>query len=313
MDAEELDELAQDNITTNNHHQFHSSSEKQLFTIYTEIVTVLIVINICVDIFIIHLIRRFKKLRLSTQNWYIMHISLVNCINLSTTLLHRILMQFDIIHSHVIAIYVQIILIATQLCFLTLLLIDWLLATYSTNNSLRFRKCKTVVVTLIYILYLSCSISFCFLRYVTNMLLTTLFSLLLGYSLLLIFVVVIHIMHCVKRKGVAIDVLLKNTTALRFGTVGILIWLPFVVFLFLSFTIADAYLFYMALVLGLLIICNPLVNLSILYNYNTDFRGSVIQFLRCDSEYVQNLEDNNPSEVTVVFDAKNGVLQQTTE
>lgn len=188
-----------------------------------------------------------------------MHISLINAVNLIGTLFDRITIELDVkvAFTHNIVFYLQLGLILAQLCFLTILLIDWLLATYYQKRSLRFRKVKNVVPHLLYYSVLACVLAVCVLQsYIEFYLIhVTVFILFLVYVLILVFLIAVHITHCCKRTRVT-DAFRESTTGLRIGTVGVLVWIPFLVAVFTSITKHDL-LIYPVLVLFLLVLCNP--------------------------------------------------------
>ncbi|XP_044268286.1 type-1A angiotensin II receptor-like [Tribolium madens] len=268
--------------------------------IFLELFTLVALISLAANCFLVYVIFKYKKLRKETTNKIFLHLNILQAVFLiATPLTLRFAIEFVWsfeVHLCVFCTLYQIELNAqfaiTGILFL--LVCDSYLSIYSKDKYKKFGRFYKYFLISLYVLTGCTSlvtIQYCFTFH--YMVLYAYFVMIVAIIILVVFLIVINIIHVIKKRK------LTNYKSSNIGLVVpnifFLLWSPFLIFLLQSVLGITVDTPITAIILCSLGFSSPVLNLIYVYFYDNNFNVFLRQVFtcRCKEYKNENLEDQS--------------------
>lgn len=263
----------------------------------------------------VHIVRRFKKLKMQIPNIYIFHISVLNimnfvvCVGLIAVELYRNKWHIENLELFVrwmhLVLDVIFSLVFVQFALMTIAIIDWYLYLFAPQKSGKFRKHTSTILTSAYVYLVTVSMYSCavtvlygFPGFLSAILLPVIFfvSLILHLGFLVIY-------QC-RRSSLQ----KPNANLLMIALVRMTLWFTFLLNI-LNAVINSGkvpFLSYVVVVFLLLTILLPVFQLVLLYLYDENYKTALLKVFNCR----RNRHDSEDSveEGAMVYSTSNSVI-----
>jgi hypothetical protein len=276
-----------------------------------EVFTVVGLLSVAANFFIVFVVLKYKKLREDATNLIFLHVNILQvAFLLATPLTIRLTMMFTevtVVYRVVFwALYqIEISVMFAATCFLFLMVRDWYIKLYRKETYVKFCRIYKFGIATVYVLALfitSITIQF---RFQHNMFLITYIIyivMLASVGLFLLFLIVMNIIHAFKKRRITVG--RSGTYGLAIANIFFLLWLPSVLFVIVSIDrVFNTSLFFIGLLP--LSFSTPIFNLIYLYNFDENYNVFLKQLFKCRcNQYSNETLQDQP----VSYNDANGVL-----
>lgn len=281
------------------------NQSKKLGVVISIIITCICVVNLLVCFFIIFLIKRFKKLRVQFYTGYILHCTVtmsgILLLPFFVHFLFPIMAEGRLQLSHCILSEGILAILSGQHILYTSMTIDFAVATFDTGKSEKFRRIFSHIVIGVYLYILVCGVVayqfFCICGIMPYLDISIDIITFGSYIITIIIVSVAYLYKRIKFSAVV------DSTALKISATHLLL-LPFYILIFFVHS------HYYTLTAACLALCNPLIIIALTYFCDINFRGCIIEALRCNCKKYGNAENAEEDNITIAYDHQNSQVIQ---
>ncbi|KAJ3642372.1 hypothetical protein Zmor_025167 [Zophobas morio] len=294
------------NITSNFTDEEYHHRETSYERIFLEVFTVVGLLSVVANSLLIFVIVKYKKMREDPTNVIFLQMNILQafCL-LATPLTLRILMEFfDVSPVHTIVFcasyQVESTIMVAITWYLFLLICDWYLKLYYKNVYVKFCRVYKFFIAAFYVLTMfvcSITVQICFKSAMYGFVYMILAA---GLCFLVLFLIIINIIHLVRRRRITSDC--KGNIGLAIANIWFGLWCPTLIFVLLTIlgNIAAPVLLIFVFSLGF---SSPVFNLIYLYYYDDRYNIFLRKVFTCKcNEY-----SNESLETPVSYNDVNGV------
>ncbi|KYB27695.1 uncharacterized protein LOC100142444 [Tribolium castaneum] len=267
--------------------------------IFIELFTIVALVSLAANSFLIFVIFKYKKLRKETTNKIFLHLNILQALFwIATPLTLQLGYEFEWSFSVELGVFCTLYQIELNAAFavtgiLFVLVCDSFLSIYCKEKYKTFGRFYKYFLIGVYVLTVCTSlatIQYCFLLH--YMILYTYHVMIVATLIFVVFLIIINIVHAVKKRK--LTNYHSSNIGLAVPNIFFLLWSPFLIFLLIGF-LAGLGEPITAIVLCSLGFSSPVFNLIYVYFYDNNFNVFLRQVFtcRCKEYKNENLEDQS--------------------